>query len=73
MNLATRCFGHPNVPCDIAMVPLLDLVNHAEEQAKLKFFTTPHALNMAMYEADIERVTQDELDLADYDQIRGYR
>ena len=29
MNCATRCFGHSQVPNEIAMVPLLDLVNHA--------------------------------------------
>ena len=29
MNVATRCFGHAQVPNEIAMVPLLDLVNHA--------------------------------------------
>lgn len=31
MNCATRCFGHPHVPNEIAMVPLLDLVNHQQE------------------------------------------
>jgi len=29
MNLSTRCFGHHHLPNDIAMCPLLDLVNHA--------------------------------------------
>jgi len=30
MNLATRCFGHYHFPCDIAMCPLIDLVNHQQ-------------------------------------------
>lgn len=28
MNLSTRCFGHEHLPNDIAMCPLIDLVNH---------------------------------------------
>ena len=31
LNVATRCFGHPQVPNDLAMVPLADLVNHDGE------------------------------------------
>ena len=28
MNCYTRCFGHAHVPNEIAMVPLIDLINH---------------------------------------------
>jgi hypothetical protein len=31
MNCATRCFGHAQVPNEICMCPLLDLVNHDQE------------------------------------------
>ena len=31
MNLCTRCFGHHHLPNDIAMCPLIDLVNHASD------------------------------------------
>lgn len=41
MNLATRCFGHYHMPNEIAMMPLLDLANHAEEQNDIRFFLLP--------------------------------
>jgi len=41
MNLATRCFGHYHMPNEIAMMPLLDLANHVEEQNEIKFFLLP--------------------------------
>lgn len=41
MNLATRCFGHYHMPNEIAMMPLLDLANHAEEQEDIRFFLLP--------------------------------
>ena len=31
MNVATRCFGHPQLPNEIAMCPLMDLLNHQSE------------------------------------------
>ena len=31
MNVGTRCFGTHHLPSDIAMVPLLDLINHDSE------------------------------------------
>lgn len=42
MNLCTRCFGHYHVPNDLAMVPLMDMINHAPYQTKLQFFLKPH-------------------------------
>jgi len=45
MNLSTRCFGHHHLPNDIAMCPLLDLINHAQEQTKVRFFLYPWQIN----------------------------
>ena len=72
MNLSTRCFGHANLPCDIAMVPLLDLVNHAEEQTNTKWQTFPLELNRKMCQIELDKNTQDEMELAEYDQMRGF-
>lgn len=50
MNVGTRCFGTYHVPGDIAMVPLLDLMNHSIEDEKLGYFVYPIALNIKMLE-----------------------
>ena len=62
MNCYTRCFGHPHVPNEIAMVPLLDLVNHEEEQSTLRFYLTPASLHVQMVDIEIDRNTQLELE-----------
>ena len=63
MNVNTRCFGHPQAPNEIAMIPLLDLVNHEQEQSKVKFFLTPASLNSQMFDIEIDRVTVEEMEL----------
>ena len=55
MNCATRCFGHPHVPNEIAMVPLLDLVNHSQDQSVLRFFLAPASLHVQMLDVEIDR------------------
>jgi hypothetical protein len=55
MNLSTRCFGHHHLPNDIALCPLLDLVNHAQEQSKVRFFLYPWQMNKVMLEIEIDR------------------
>jgi len=67
MNLATRCFGHYHMPNEIAMVPLMDLCNHAEEQGGLRFFLTPTSLNKLMLETDIAKQTNAELEKDAYE------
>ena len=54
MNCATRCFGHAQVPNGIAMCPLIDLVNHADEQTILKFYATPASLNLQLLDIEID-------------------
>ena len=42
MNLCTRCFGHYHLPNEIAMVPLVDLINHENStKESIVMFTTP--------------------------------
>ena len=73
MNVATRCFGHPQVPNEIAMVPLLDLVNHSQEQTTVKFYLTPHSVNLQMIDVEIDRVTNEELEEEAYRQTLGFK
>jgi hypothetical protein len=35
MNVGTRCFGTHHFPSSIAMVPLIDLINHNTKDEKL--------------------------------------
>lgn len=69
MNLATRCFGHFHLPNEIAMVPLLDLVNHTEEQANVRFFLLPFSLNKQMLQIDIDKQTTQELEKDAYESL----
>ena len=69
MNLATRCFGHFHLPNDIAMVPLLDLVNHTEEQANVRFFLLPFSLTKQMLQIDIDKQTNSELEKDAYESL----
>ena len=40
-NVATRCLAHYHLPNDIAMCPLVDLLNHQAYQQKAQFFIEP--------------------------------
>ena len=73
MNVATRCFGHAQLPNEIAMCPLLDLLNHQSEQTKLKFFLNPLDLNLSMLNLELERLTKDEMDLDLQDKKKGFK
>jgi hypothetical protein len=61
MNLCTRCFGYHHLPNDIAMCPLMDQVNHAEEQATVRFFLFPWQVNRKMLEIEIDKRTNHEM------------
>ena len=61
MNLCTRCFGYHHLPNDIAMCPLMDQVNHAEEQATVRFFLFPWQVNRQMLEIEIDKRTNHEM------------
>lgn len=50
MNVGTRCFGTHHFPSSIAMVPLLDLVNHHTKDEKLRFYVFPLSLGIKMVE-----------------------
>ena len=59
MNVGTRCFGTHHFPSSIAMVPLIDLINHATKDEKLRFFVFPLALGIKMVErGDTIKVNQ---------------
>jgi len=40
MNVATRVFGHLHLPNEIAMCPLMDLINHAVSMNTTRFYLT---------------------------------
>ena len=63
MNVGTRCFGTYHVPGDIAMVPLLDLMNHTVGEEKLGYFLYPIALNIKMLERSDNTKINKELEL----------
>ena len=63
MNVATRCFGHAQLPNEIAMCPLIDLLNHQAEQVKLNFFLKPLDLNLSMLNLSLERLNKEEMDI----------
>ena len=73
MNLSTRCFGHHHLPNDIAMCPLIDLVNHSQEQTKLRFFLYPWQINTAMLEIEIDRQTNAEMIVDLYQDSTGFK
>jgi hypothetical protein len=50
MNLQTRCFGIHQLPNEVAMCPLLDLVNHTPTQEYTRFFLSPKAVSESMFE-----------------------
>lgn len=72
MNLCTRCFGHYHVPNDLAMVPLMDMINHAPYQTKLQFFLKPHKLNAMMLEIDVDKNTNQEMMVDLYNESLGF-
>jgi len=66
MNVGTRCFGTYHLPNEIAMVPLLDLMNHSIESEKLGYFLYPIGLNIKMLERSDNGKINKELEM-DYD------
>lgn len=50
MNVGTRCFGTHHFPASIAMVPLIDLINHHTKDEKLRFYIFPLSLGIKMVE-----------------------
>lgn len=50
MNVGTRCFGTHHFPASIAMVPLIDLINHHTKDEKLRFYIYPLNLGIKMVE-----------------------
>jgi len=59
MNVGTRCFGTHHFPASIAMVPLIDLINHSTKDEKLRFFVFPLSLGIKMVErGDTLKVNQ---------------
>lgn len=59
MNVGTRCFGTYHFPSSIAMVPLVDLINHHVCDEKLRFTVYPLALGIKMLErGDTDKINQ---------------
>ena len=51
MNVGTRCFGTHHFPASIAMVPLVDLINHSvASDEKMRFYIYPLSLGIKMVE-----------------------
>ena len=60
MNVGTRCFGTHHFPSSIAMVPLVDLINHHTKDEKLRFYVYPLKLGIQMLErADTEKINKE--------------
>jgi hypothetical protein len=72
MNLATRCFGHHHLPNEIAMCPLVDLINHNECQEKIQFYLTKAAVNAQMIEISLNEFTNVDLEKDLYACINGF-
>ena len=73
LNVATRCFGHPQVPNDLAMIPFADLINHDGMQLDLVMYVTPESLNRDMMTLDHDTHTEQNEELESYFQARGFR
>ena len=67
MNLSTRCFGHYHFPHELAMIPLMDLCNHTEDQENVRFFLIPASLNSQMLNLDSSRQTNIEIEKDTYE------
>jgi hypothetical protein len=63
MNVGTRCFGTHHLPSDIAMVPLLDLINHDSDELKVKYFVMPYELHRKMITRSIDVITNKEFEM----------
>jgi hypothetical protein len=51
MNVSTRAFGHHHLPNEIAMCPLVDLINHDNKiHEKNQFYLTKAAVYDQMIE-----------------------
>ncbi len=60
MNVGTRCFGTHHFPSEIAMVPLVDLINHATKDEKMRFYVHPLSLGIKMVErADTDKINKE--------------
>jgi hypothetical protein len=53
MNLWTRSFGYYHLPNQIALCPLIDLINHTSVQTKLQFFLNPSNIETKMLDIEI--------------------
>ena len=60
MNLCTRCFGYYHTPNDIAMCPLMDLVNHKPSDANTRFCLVPVDVASQMLEIESDKRTVKE-------------
>jgi hypothetical protein len=56
MNVGTRCFGTHHLPGEISMVPLLDLLNHANDE-KIKYYVLPYDTHRKMIMRSIDVMT----------------
>lgn len=73
MNLCTRCFGYYHTPNDIAMCPLMDMVNHKPSDVNTRFILMPIDVASKMLEIQIDKMTQKEDEESKYEQRFGWR
>lgn len=72
MNVGTRCFGTHHLPSDISMVPLLDLINHAGDDTKVKYYVVPYDLHRKMITRSIDVMTNKEFELDYQAEMDGF-
>ena len=61
MNVGTRVFGTHHLPGELAMVPLLDLMNHDNEET-LKYYVLPYEMHRKMIMRSIDMMTNKGLE-----------
>ncbi len=62
MNISTRCFGIHHLPDEVAMCPLIDLVNHHSHETKNGYFITPVTLYHKLIEIQNQKNDQQDYD-----------
>jgi len=60
MNVCTRCFGTHHLPSSISMAPLMDMLNHTNNE-KLKYKLLPYELHRQMIQRGLDIMTNDSL------------
>ena len=71
--VGTRCIANPALPCDIAMVPVVDLLNHSPAHEQSEFFLTDEVLRSKLIEREIDQSTNARLEEDHFAQKSGWK